>query len=420
MLQTIIFLISEVVQIYVIYLLVRCFFSKCYFTGVGEFFVYVGAYFTMTIPYLLIGIPVVTILFSVCGIVVVTFAYESNWKKRILASVFTYGIFVVVEVFVALLFGYIKFDFFQRAEYFSIFGTICLPLIRLLVVLIIRNFVHIREGEEISGIYWAVSIMLPILSVYLQIVFYSQSEIQPWQTISCAVVLFLLNLLVFYLFDRQSEGLRIKHEKENLEVQNEYQQKQMNLMNRSVEISNRQKHDFLKHVSMISYLTRQKKEEQLLEYLNKIQDFVENQETYVDTGNLMLDAIVNIKMQELLLNEVDIHTHVAVPNNLSISAYDLNIILSNLLDNCKEAVEKLDDKHVFLNIEYSKSRLFIETENAYENICFDRERILTTKEDKENHGYGIQNVKEAVKRYGGTIELKEKNGKFRVGICIFL
>ncbi len=421
MLQMIIFLISEVVQIYVIYLMIHCLFKECRFGKVGEVAVYVGLYLVLTIPYLKFGVPMLTMLCSWSGIFLVTIAYRTTWKKRILAGVFVYGILMISESVVALLSGYVKLDLYETAEYFSVFGTICLPLVQFLVVLLIRNFIHLREGEEVTGIYWAISIALPVLSVYLLFVFYSQKEIDATQVISCAVVLFLINVFVFYLYDRQKEVLYIKHEKQSLELQNEYQLKQMNLMNQSVEISRRQKHDFLKHISMISFLTKQKRQDQLLEYLGDMQEVVEEQQSYVDTGNLMLDAIVNIKMQELILNEVEVKAHIAVPDNLDVSPYEMNIILSNLLDNCKEAVERMEDKHVFLNIECVKNRLFIETENSVEKVCYgENNKFQTIKKDKNNHGYGIRNIDEAVERCGGITNYTEENGKFKAKICIFL
>ena len=45
-------------------------------------------------------------------------------------------------------------------------------------------------------------------------------------------------------------------------------------------------------------------------------------------------------------------------------------------------------------------------------------KIVTTKSDKKNHGFGIRNVKDTVNKYGGSIEYGIKSGWFEVEILI--
>ena len=44
--------------------------------------------------------------------------------------------------------------------------------------------------------------------------------------------------------------------------------------------------------------------------------------------------------------------------------------------------------------------------------------LLTTKEDKKNHGYGIKGIKYVVGKYGGHVSYKAEEGWFRLNILI--
>lgn len=46
--------------------------------------------------------------------------------------------------------------------------------------------------------------------------------------------------------------------------------------------------------------------------------------------------------------------------------------------------------------------------------------IVSTKEDSENHGYGLKNIKKAVEKYDGYMEDDHANNTFSVDIFLFV
>lgn len=420
MLFTCIFLIASAFQTYEVYLLLSCFLKESKKLKVLVILSWIICFLMISIPYLVLNVPLVTLVFSYFGILLLAVSYEGSWKTKIIAATFAMGITVLAECLVAIISGYLHLELIHSNEYISLLSTVCLPIVEFVIVLIVRNFKHMREGENVSISYWAISVMLPILSICLFILFYIQPEIKTSDILICTVILFIINIFVFYLYDKQMQNFAIRQEKYELELQNQYQSNQLNLMHENVEKARSFRHDILKHISMISYLNDRGSSEELSDYLEEIQENVASGHKYVDTGNFVFDSILNYKIQESLEKDIHMEVQIKVPAELEVSTYDMNVILTNLLDNSIEAVQSIEDRRIDVEITYSKNRLNIRIQNPYGEVSQKNGKYITTKSDKDAHGYGLKNVQHIVEKYDGVMETSDKNGIFTVFICLFM
>ena len=91
-------------------------------------------------------------------------------------------------------------------------------------------------------------------------------------------------------------------------------------------------------------------------------------------------------------------------------------IISNLLNNVIEACEKIqEDKRIIeFEIVGYNSQIFISVCNSYdmESIINQKQKFITTKEDKLNHGIGLENVRRTVKKYDGDMRISQENERF--------
>ena len=53
-----------------------------------------------------------------------------------------------------------------------------------------------------------------------------------------------------------------------------------------------------------------------------------------------------------------------------------------------------------------------------ESIINQKQKFITTKEDKLNHGIGLENVSRTVKKYDGDMRISQENERFIVTINI--
>jgi sensor histidine kinase regulating citrate/malate metabolism len=107
---------------------------------------------------------------------------------------------------------------------------------------------------------------------------------------------------------------------------------------------------------------------------------------------------------------------VAIPENLEINIYDVNIILGNLLDNALE--NAINNSNVSLDIKYNAGVLHISMSNLYIGSVKKLDGRIVSKKG-ENHGYGLDNVKRIVDKYDGSMVIECGNGKFEVDVVIY-
>ena len=110
------------------------------------------------------------------------------------------------------------------------------------------------------------------------------------------------------------------------------------------------------------------------------------------------------------------YVSVAIPQKLKINYGDVGILLGNLLDNAIEACEKTKESFIDLKIKYVKNTIFISISNSKNSEKVNIES--TSKEDKENHGYGIYNIRNIVRQYGGFIEFHDRGNVFEISLSL--
>lgn len=96
---------------------------------------------------------------------------------------------------------------------------------------------------------------------------------------------------------------------------------------------------------------------------------------------------------------------------------DFCIILGNLLDNATEAQEGVDGGGICLYMSEDKGTIYVRLENGVADVGAVR-LSGTSKNDRIRHGFGIQSVKETVKRYDGTIAFDVDEEKVIVTVLL--
>lgn len=145
-------------------------------------------------------------------------------------------------------------------------------------------------------------------------------------------------------------------------------------------------------------------------------------ENFIDTGNDLIDTLVNYKYAVAKKYGIDVTADILVPDAISkVDCGDLSVILGNLIDNAIEAAKECErDKRIVISMGVTRGELVIDICNTYDKEPkTDRQgNFLTGKEDRGNHGFGIKSVQKAVKKYDGNVLFQTKEGIFEATVII--
>jgi hypothetical protein len=182
------------------------------------------------------------------------------------------------------------------------------------------------------------------------------------------------------------------------------------------------KHEMRGHMTNIKGLVQSGEYASLEDYIAKMDESMSGFELTLQTGNPVTDVIVNdIRRRSLDLGirfQVDFHYRPP-----GFDAFDVGIILQNLLQNAVEACEKVSEGERFIVLTGKrKGRFFlIEVKNSFTGeVVFGQDGLpVTTKqEDAPMHGIGLANVRREAERYMGELELKAIQQEFSAAVLL--
>ena len=175
------------------------------------------------------------------------------------------------------------------------------------------------------------------------------------------------------------------------------------------------RHDLKNHILSLRGIAENGTKEQLLEYLDKMTDAVE-EATYVSVSkNSAVDAIINEKMLLAQKNSIATHFDIAPLDSEHVPSMDICTILSNALDNAIEACVKIENPaERYINVKITtENGIFISVVNPSVEAPKKRAGIfISSKKDTVNHGLGLKSIKRTVDKHNGDILIKYENGIF--------
>ncbi|MFR7520910.1 MAG: ATP-binding protein [Ruminococcus sp.] len=180
-------------------------------------------------------------------------------------------------------------------------------------------------------------------------------------------------------------------------------------------------HDLNNHLNVLYQFLEEGETEEAKEYIREISQPIQKLTKTVWTGVDVVDVIISSKVEKMRNKGISWDINAEFPKNTNIQPYDLCTILSNLLDNAVEAVERTGKQgNISLTIRKINYFLMIRIANSCigKNNSFDA-LPKTTKEDKTMHGWGLQNVQQTVQKYGGNLKFRQEENQFIVDVMMF-
>ena len=178
------------------------------------------------------------------------------------------------------------------------------------------------------------------------------------------------------------------------------------------------KHDTKNNFIVLQHLLVNNELHKAKTYLADYISEFENVSKGFQIDNIIINALLNDKM--LRYKDLCFDVKCFIPNKLSINDLDIVTILGNLLDNaCEYLSRNMLKETVFVKIlAYMDRTLYIEIKNIYLNKEIEDGIRYTSKEDKENHGYGLENVVKCINKYQGIYNATLEDGFYICRVII--
>ena len=347
---------------------------------------------------------------------------RGNIFPKIFVSAFTMGLVAITATLTTLLVA--KLSGNQVAFLLSHFSgirvtSICLT--KLLFFVITRIILRIKESGKLKGMDVIALVIVPMLSdLAITLMMYAAIQEPSIQTIVLYAVgiVLILNIVVYFLFIRLGKAGKIKTEMALLALQNECLQENAKDIENMYDTVRALRHDLKNHLLCILSMAEERDVEGIEQYTRQL---LQQQNTVnkliMFSGNKVLDAIINSKSAAAERAGVRLSAIITTPL-AGISPEDITIILGNALDNAiraaKDSQRKVVDIHIQPQGAYSS--IVIANDIAHP-VLSDNPALRTTKNIRYRHGFGIQNMRQAVERNQGLIRFYVQNDRF---ICDIL
>lgn len=264
----------------------------------------------------------------------------------------------------------------------------------------------------------ALTITTSISNIGLMKIFFKHNDMTG-ELLIASLCLFLTVFLIYFLYVRTNGNIekevRINLLQQKIENDRQSAYDIEQLYNKTCGVH----HDLINHFETISHLMWQSTDK-AQEYINTVLNNRLGQiKTMIKTGNDCFDAIANAKIARCEKYNINCRVRV-MERSLDILSHDeISVIFGNIFDNAIEASKNSEHKTINLDVQIQDDYLSVFMKNSIDNsVIGTNKELKTTKQNKNRHGFGIENIKQVVYRHNGILNFDEENGYFICDILI--
>jgi hypothetical protein len=382
-------------------------------------------YVSISFIHLYINNPILTMIGNLLLFYMISSIYQGDVKKRILSVLLIYLILLFTESVAVLCVS------FFSTKHQLILGFAISKIMTIILLGLFNRHCSLKEDLLIPKLQIVVIFVFPIGAIIL---FYILIEYSP-ESISLVGLVLLLTfiILIYYILDQINNDYKVilnnkvEYNKKKLEVEMYEQEKlsyqnQLGILKKQSEEISHFRHDLKNHIIGINYLIDNNDIDGLKRYVDRMK--LTDLKDIVDTGNISLDSIINFKLAKAKEKNIQYELDIKIPADIDIEPFDTSVIFGNLLENAIEALEKCSKENRVLKIkmEYDVGMLYVVIENRYEHDIYQvsKNKFISSKNKKDKHGIGLENVKRSIERYDGCMEIETDNQVFKVHLFLYI
>lgn len=347
---------------------------------------------------------------SICG-------YECKGKEKYFLLVVFCAVWSLTEIFAFFLLSSVQL----KRENLNMMGMVVSTLLMMILVYIISVVWNKSISELVPNNLCLYLLFIPLGSIYIAVnQFYSDSsKISSAVTIS---ILLLFNVIIFEIYTKMNEMFMYEKERtvyaQQIDIISCNTLEQKNIM----EDFHEEKHNLINELIVLKEGVETNDKETVIRNINRIINNCYYVETVSNSGNIIIDALINFKYAVAKEYGIDFCLKIFIPNELPIEQCDIGVVLGNAIDNAIEAVKECisQEKIIEISMGVKKEAWIMVIRNPYEHVVKkDRVgRIISTKKEKRRHGYGLKSIMRIAQEYQGEVIIDTDNGIFSLTVVL--
>ena len=413
------------VNVFEIYIMVRffdtIFNSEVIDKRIGKITFCVKLVLTLLVDYYM---PYVWVNFivSLSTVFLLTCCYRSTVYKRIIVTVGVNLILVLSESIVAIVIGNETLGLFSRAANEKSIALFLSRMFFWIIVVCAGQWNKKNKTIQLAPKIWIFqSIVILTTLGELLIICWQGSTSKILESMSLLGAEITIYLLI-YLYDCLVNIFIERTQAELIRKEKEYYHREAELIQQNQETTRQFQHDWKNRVQVMHQLADQEQWEELRKYLSDVKEKATQIQIYSNTGNIVVDSVINSKLNMAKKKEIAVTASVILPKDMEIDEDDMVVILGNLLDNAIEANEYVQgEKRIELVLCYEDGCVLIHIQNTFDRTLITRKgTYLTRKKNTSMHGIGIKSIKDTVEKYHGITEMTIDGNLFTADIMMYL
>lgn len=180
------------------------------------------------------------------------------------------------------------------------------------------------------------------------------------------------------------------------------------------------KHDMGNHVTILENLYG--RDEEAGKYLARLKEQVLEVTGEVKSGNPVTDVILRENKKEAEKKGIEFQYEFYYPEGTDVSAFDVSIILNNLINNAMEAAEECEKPYIRILSYHRENAYMIEVKNSVmgKRMIDEESGLPATTKKGSGHGFGLPNVQKVARKYYGDVEIGQNGNEFVVVVMLMM
>lgn len=366
------------------------------------------------------------ILILVIAMIVVIVCYEGS----LLVKVFV----LFVETIISAVSEFAVMNIMASVLVCSTTDIVTVPVYRFMGILLSKstalamcNGIRVKRRMrriDLNGTYWILyAMLLGIVSMVIFFIFRMGYELNntyynTFATVS-AVGMTFCTIMVLYLYEKQAEQSAQLRRREQYERHLKSQVKHLDEILLKQEELRRVRHDMNNQLVAIQGYFHESDIAGGEAYIASLLQNLQTPSSRIRTGNSAVDAILSTKKALAESKGITVDMEVQISNRLPLEPVDVCVIFGNALDNAIEACDRITEgeKKISLVLVQREGKLLCRiTNTALSGIT---NVHITSKKDKENHGFGLVNLRESLEKYDCEPVMDYNDGLFSMKFIVY-